>query len=662
MNKSLFFLLFLLIFTLTVSASRNVIVSDQGTDVVDKNTDLLVEEGNLTVFLYTVPISGTPFYNETFVRGIRNGSWNVMLGETSVLSLDYGHRYYKDYAINGVDLDFKNNSGGTVERLAWDSPLGEINSSFIANLTDTKWNITGSKYLFNDSGILDVNESRMNATNDLRYVNVDGDNMTGNLFVDANVSAVYFIGDGSKLTGIEQGELILYFLNKTSADISGNKTLSSIPNSTEVSLVGSSLGDGITNLGEWITDKGVPNIDLIEGNLRVHVAGMKSSSNKIVQFFYEVYVTDENGNNEVLLGTSDYSTPLTTTRSDYTMWVLIPETMLNLTDRIRVKGYVYVSGSGVAPTVTAYIQGQSKTRLVLPVGAVSVEKFVPYDGAIKDVDLGMNNLSAKWFNGFFNWFVASVSQRYLSFNGSVLSFNESMLNYTIDLRNNDNFWNITGSKYLYNDSGILDVNETRLNETIISLSSNASESPWTNDSSQIRIRSGFPNFVNISDVLFVNGTSNRTGIGTSSPLAKLHVEGGEYWLFDDGNDVRFVIGDTPSTGDYGWLQWDSVNNYFRIDTSDAASLGLKIRQNFVAIGNVFPDEPLIVSNNSDQLFKVQSDKRVIVGNSSASDSHFEVYGGNITLQNSTGTEYNYFKFGRGGYIYDNGTAVIIGHD
>ncbi len=42
-------------------------------------------------------------------------------------------------------------------------------------------------------------------------------------------------------------------------------------------------------------------------------------------------------------------------------------------------------------------------------------------------------------------------------------------------------------------------------------------------------------------------------------------------------------------------------------------------------------------------------------------SSLEVYGGNITLTNSTASENNYFKFGRGGYMYDNGTAVIIGH-
>ena len=37
---------------------------------------------------------------------------------------------------------------------------------------------------------------------DDRYVNINGDNMTGNLNTTGNVTANYFIGDGSQLTGI----------------------------------------------------------------------------------------------------------------------------------------------------------------------------------------------------------------------------------------------------------------------------------------------------------------------------------------------------------------------------------------------------------------------------------------------------------------------------
>jgi hypothetical protein len=219
-------------------------------------------------------------------------------------------------------------------------------------------------------------------------------NQTGN-----NFTADYFFGDGSELTGILQGDLILYFLNKGSSDISGNKTLSSIPNSTEVTLTGTSLADGSTLFSDWITEPNVPDINLLLGNIRVHVAGKKTGGTKDVQFYYKIYKTNATGGKEELLSTSEYTNPITTTRTDFRIWSLTPETNFNSTDRIKVKGYAYVSGLGSAPSVEAYIQGASNTRLVIPVGAVSVEKFIPYTYAVKNADLGAYNLTASWLKG-----------------------------------------------------------------------------------------------------------------------------------------------------------------------------------------------------------------------------------------------------------------------
>ena len=77
--------------------------------------------------------------------------------------------------------------------------------------------------------------------------------------------------------GIERGELLLYFLNEDSPDVVGQDRLSSIYNSSEVTLTGAALGDGATLMGTWITDAGVPSKNLITGNLRVHVTGKKTA-------------------------------------------------------------------------------------------------------------------------------------------------------------------------------------------------------------------------------------------------------------------------------------------------------------------------------------------------------------------------------------------------
>ncbi|MCD6409948.1 MAG: hypothetical protein J7L98_06455, partial [Candidatus Verstraetearchaeota archaeon] len=100
--------------------------------------------------------------------------------------------------------------------------------------------------------------------------------------------------------------------------------------------------------------------------------------------------------------------------------------------------------------------------------------------------------------------------------------------------------------------------------------------------------------------------THYVGIGTDQPQAKLHVKGGEIWLFWSGQNPRFVIGDSPTTGEYGWLQWDSANNYLRLDTSNAPATGLKIKDNYVSIGNVYPDAPLKVASDTNLLLKVDT--------------------------------------------------------
>ena len=215
-----------------------------------------------------------------------------------------------------------------------------------------------------------------------------------NLWVSQNVSATYFIGDGSQLTGIEQGELILYFLNTDSPDVAGTDRLSSIYNTSEVTLTGAGLAAGNTLMGTWITDAGVPNIRILEGNMRVHVAGKKTVGTKNAQFYYEVWKCNSSGTDIELISTSKYSDILTNVRVDYRMWALSDETSFNYSDRIKVKGYAFVSGGGSAPTVEAYIQGASNTRLTIPVGAISIERFVPYTGAVRDLVMGAYDISA----------------------------------------------------------------------------------------------------------------------------------------------------------------------------------------------------------------------------------------------------------------------------
>jgi hypothetical protein len=234
------------IFLVLIILSFNVYavtLSDQGTDVKLTNGSTL-ELGNLSVKIYDNTTSGSLIFSQNFTNAIINGSWNVML--TNV-SLEYGKNYYKDYLINDDDLSFDSN-----DRIMFTSPLGVISSEDIlnsgiydvdiynlsyskittcgsdeilkyvngnwtcSNETDTQWNITTSYYLVNNSGVLIVNETLLNATIDARSTNLD--------------------------------------TNRSDADI---LLVASVYNETDLinSMYNLSLSDFSTNLGNWSDDK-----------------------------------------------------------------------------------------------------------------------------------------------------------------------------------------------------------------------------------------------------------------------------------------------------------------------------------------------------------------------------------------------------------------------
>ena len=113
--------------------------------------------------------------------------------------------------------------------------------------------------------------------------------------------------------------------------------------------------------------------------------------------------------------------------------------------------------------------------------------------------------------------------------------------------------------------------------------------------------------------------------------------GTETMSLDDSGNLSLV--GNFSTSNYGFFGW-------------LGSLVDRITKLFV--------QDIDFSGNIDGTGNITTTGYIGIG-TTAPSSKLDVYGGNITLTNSTASENNYFKFGRGGYIYDNGTAVIIGH-
>ncbi len=132
MNKNYLFVFAFVLFSISMtSATLNVSLSDQGTEVTNTSSGAVLTVGDLTVLIYDALTGGNLIYNETFSSAIGNGSWNVMLGEMTNLPLEFGKIYFKDYLIAGEDANFTNGTGQTVGRQFFYSPFGDINSSKI---------------------------------------------------------------------------------------------------------------------------------------------------------------------------------------------------------------------------------------------------------------------------------------------------------------------------------------------------------------------------------------------------------------------------------------------------------------------------------------------------------------------------------------------------
>ena len=104
-----------------------------------------------------------------------------------------------------------------------------------------------------------------------------------------------------------------------------------------------------------------------------------------------------------------------------------------------------------------------------------------------------------------------------------------------------------------------------------------------------------------SDVFIMDNTG-KVALGSIAPTQKFEVQGGDAAIYNSGNNARLILGDSGVSGQYGYMQWDSTNDYFRIEKN--GSNGLKINDNYVSIGNIFPDSPLKVGNGTTLLMSV----------------------------------------------------------
>lgn len=109
---------------------------------------------------------------------------------------------------------------------------------------------------------------------------------------------------------------------------------------------------------------------------------------------------------------------------------------------------------------------------------------------------------------------------------------------------------------------------------------------------------------NGTDVMVLTN-DGKLALGSVAPTQKFEVQNGDMAVYNSGNNARIILGDSGTSGQYGYLQWDSTNDYFRIEKN--GTNGMKINDNYVSIGNIYPNQPLQVANGTNLLFQVNTD-------------------------------------------------------
>jgi len=188
----------------------------------------------------------------------------------------------------------------------------------------------------------------------------------------------------------------VYFAYDDDSGISDYKLCELIPSSGGTQSVSkASLSDGDYIQGWISTADNTPPI-LLAGVYDFTIYAEKTAGTKTLQIYWELYER-KSDDSEVLIATSadsdevggsitKFAPPIVLTDDYY------PDAGSRIVGKIRAR----VSGSGNAPSITLYYEGDYDSRWEIPASSEVLRYlFVPYENAVSDVDLGAYGLTAQ---------------------------------------------------------------------------------------------------------------------------------------------------------------------------------------------------------------------------------------------------------------------------
>jgi hypothetical protein len=213
--------------------------------------------------------------------------------------------------------------------------------------------------------------------------------------ISGNVTANYYFGDGSKLTGLAPAQQI-YTLNNVVSGVSDYMVLKSLATYTvgTQNTTTRTVTTTPTLLTSFITDAGFPNITSIPtGDLIIEFDTQKASGVGGYYCYAEIYKRTSGGVETLLTRTENTSSSTLNSQIQQraNKYIATP-LVLDVTDRIVVK--IYAVMLTTSASISILFDGAADGALTLPVLPATIYTYVPYVNATANVSLGSYSLSA----------------------------------------------------------------------------------------------------------------------------------------------------------------------------------------------------------------------------------------------------------------------------
>jgi len=291
---------------------------------------------------------------------------------TNVSELNVNHSVFSDTATTA--LNWYTNS------------LGSLNDA-----SDTQFN--------NDGGALTLDSSWLSAFIDISWLKLDQTTpqtiINGIPLLDTtpngNADLKSFVNKEYVDLAVTSLGASYYMYNET--DATGYKTTYLTPSGDAETYIEVADLNNDNYIGGWISASDEAPQKLLKGIYNWFITAEKTTGTKTLRVYWQLIERYSN-NSEVVIATSSNSNELDGKESYIVPLQLTEDYIPDSGSRIVGKLYADVSGSGNAPTVRIYYQGETSSRWEIPANSEIFQNiFVPYNGAVQDVDLGSYDLT-----------------------------------------------------------------------------------------------------------------------------------------------------------------------------------------------------------------------------------------------------------------------------